>query len=363
MMKKSDRIFVAGHRGLVGSAVVRCLRREGYENLLLRDRSELDLTEKKAVDDFFESQRPDYVFLAAAKVGGIYANDTQPADFIYDNLVIQNNVLWASFKNKVKKLIFLGSSCIYPRLAPQPMREEYLLSGPLEPTNSAYAVAKIAGIEMCRALNKQYQTNFVSVMPTNLYGPNDNYDLMNSHVLSAMIRKCHLAKLAAAGDNAALAADANKYGLIPDDFYHNLLQIAAFNGHVINGVGASNSTLFASGEKSSAVRLWGTGTPKREFLYVDDLADALLFIMLNSQSTELLNIGIGVDQTIRDLAETVRRVVNYSGAIDFDATKPDGMPRKLLDISRLKALGWQPKFTLEEGVQAAYKSYLEGVKS
>jgi len=362
-MKKSDRIFIAGYRGLVGSAIVRCLRREGYENLLLCDRLELDLTEKKAVDDFFESLKPEYVFLAAAKVGGIYANETHPADFIYDNLVIQNNVLWAACKNRVKKLIFLGSSCIYPRLAPQPMREEYLLSGPLEPTNSAYAVAKIAGIEMCFALNKQYQTNFVSVMPTNLYGPNDNYDLLNSHVLPAMIRKFHLAKLAAAGDNTALAADAEKYGLIPDDFYLNLSQIAIFNGHVLNGAGASNPAFPAAIKKSPLVSLWGTGTPKREFLYVDDLADALLFIMLNLQSTELLNIGTGVDQTIRELAETVCRVVGYSGTVDFDTTKPDGMPRKLLDVSRLTKLGWHYNYTLEDGVQAAYESYLKGVKN
>jgi len=362
-MKKNDRIFVAGHQGLVGSAIVRCLRKNGYENLLLCTRSELDLTEKKAVDDFFDSQKPEYVFLAAAKVGGIYANDTQPVDFIYDNLVIQNNVLWAAFKNPVKKLIFLGSSCIYPRLAPQPMREEYLLSGPLEPTNSAYAVAKIAGIEMCRAFNKQYQTNFVSVMPTNLYGPNDNYDLLNSHVLPAMIRKFHLAKLAAVGDNAALAADAEKYGQIPDDFYRNLMQIATFNGYALNGTGASGLVLPASAKKLSTVNLWGTGTPKREFLYVDDLAEALFFVMFNCQSTELLNVGSGVDYTIRELAETVRRVVKYPGAIDFDATKPDGMPRKLLDVSRLSKLGWRYKITLEEGILTAYENYLEGVKN
>lgn len=362
-MKKNDRIFIAGHQGLVGSAIVRCLRKNGYKNLLLCTRSELDLTEKKAVDDFFDSQKPEYVFLAAAKVGGIYANDTQPVDFIYDNLVIQNNVLWAAFKNPVKKLIFLGSSCIYPRLAPQPMREEYLLSGPLEPTNSAYAVAKIAGIEMCRAFNKQYQTNFVSVMPTNLYGPNDNYDLLNSHVLPAMIRKFHLAKLAAVGDNAALAADAEKYGQIPDDFYRNLMQIATFNGYGLNGTGASSLVLPTSVKKLSTVNLWGTGTPKREFLYVDDLADALLFVMFNCQSTELLNVGSGVDYTIRELAETVRRVVKYTGAIDFDTTKPDGMPRKLLDVSRLSKLGWRYKITLEEGILTAYENYLEGVKN
>lgn len=360
-MKNSAKIFVAGHRGLVGSALVRRLRKAGYENLLLRSRSELDLCEKAAVEDFFASQKPAYVFLAAAKVGGIHANDTLPADFIYDNLTIQNNVLHAACKYRVKRLLFLGSSCIYPRLAPQPMREEYLLSGPLEPTNSAYAVAKIAGIEMCYAYNKQYQTNFVPVMPTNLYGPNDNYDLMNSHVMPAMIRKFHLARLAAAGDDAALQADTEKYGLIPGDFYHNLMQIAAFHGYDLSGAGVSGSVPSSSIKKSAAVTLWGTGTPKREFLYVDDLASALVFVMFESTALQLLNIGTGVDQTICELAESVRDVVGYPGEIEFDVSKPDGMPRKLLDVSRLKALGWQPQFTLEEGVRSAYKNYLEGV--
>ncbi len=304
-MTKTDKIFIAGHRGLVGSAIVRRLRKSGYENLLLRPRSELDLTEKGAVDDFFATQKPDYVFLAAAKVGGIHANDTQPADFIYDNLAVQNNVLHAACKYRVRRLIFLGSSCIYPRLAPQPMREEYLLSGPLEPTNSAYAVAKIAGIEMCYAFNKQYHTNFVPVMPTNLYGPNDNYDLMNSHVMPAMIRKFHLAKLAAAGDDVALQADTEKYGLIPADFYHNLMQIAAFHSYKLSGIGAAGLVSTNPVKKSTSVTLWGTGTPKREFLYVDDLANALLFIMFKSESLQLLNIGTGVDQTIRELAECV----------------------------------------------------------
>ena len=358
-MEKSKKIYVAGHRGLVGSAIVRRLQKAGYENLLLRSRSELDLTEKGAVDDFFAAQKPDYVFLAAALVGGIHANDTRPADFIYENLTIQNNILRAAWEYQVKKLLFLGSSCIYPRLAPQPMREEYLLSGSLEPTNSAYAVAKIAGIEMCHAFNRQYQTNFVPVMPTNLYGPYDNYDLLSSHAMPAMIRKFHLAKLAAAGDDATLAADAQAYGLIPNDFYANLMRIAAFHGYSLNGDGAADKSLAASGEASATVDLWGTGTPKREFLYVDDLADALVFVMFNCQSSELLNIGTGVDQTIRELAEIVRCVVGYPGEIDFDATKPDGMPRKLLDVSRLTGLGWKPKFTLEEGIRAAYTSYLD----
>ena len=362
-MTKNDKVFIAGHRGLVGSAIVRRLQESGYNNLLLRSRSELDLTEKGAVDDFFATQKPDYVFLAAAKVGGIYANDTQPADFIYENLTVQNNVLYAACQHRVKRLLFLGSSCIYPRLAPQPMREEYLLSGPLEPTNSAYAVAKIAGIEMCYAFNKQYQTNFVPVMPTNLYGPNDNYDLMNSHVMPAMIRKFHLAKLAAAGDDAALLTDTERYGLIPGDFYQNLMQIAGSHGYKLSGAGAAGSVSASFGKKSAAVTLWGTGTPKREFLYVDDLANALFFVMFESQELQLLNIGTGVDQTIRELAECVRCVVDYPGEIEFDTSKPDGMPRKLLDVSRLKALGWQSQFTLEDGVKAAYKTYLEGAKN
>ncbi len=357
-MQKTKKIYIAGHRGLVGSAVVRRLQEAGYENLLLRTRAELDLTDKKSVDDFFATEKPAYVFLAAAKVGGIYANNTQPADFIYDNLVIQNNVLRAASEYQVEKLLFLGSSCIYPRLAPQPMREEYLLSGPLEPTNSAYAVAKIAGIEMCYAFNRQYKTNFVPVMPTNLYGPFDNYDLLSSHAMPAMIRKFHLAKLAAAGDNQALAADTKTYGLIPSDFYENLMRIAAFHGHTLNGDGTTSKLIPAPIKPSDTVDLWGTGTPKREFLYVDDLADALVFIMFNSQSSELLNIGTGIDQTISEFAEVVRRVVGYHGGIDFDPTKPDGTPRKLLDVSKLTALGWRPKFTLEDGIKQSYKSYL-----
>ena len=356
-MQKNKKIYIAGHRGLVGSAIVRRLQKAGYENLLFRRRAELDLTDKKAVDNFFATEKPAYVFLAAAKVGGIHANNTRPADFIYDNLAIQNNVLHAASEYQVEKLLFLGSSCIYPRLAPQPMREEYLLSGPLEPTNSAYAVAKIAGIEMCYAFNRQYKTNFVPVMPTNLYGPLDNYDLLSSHVMPAMIRKFHLAKLAAAGDNQALDADTKTHGLIPNDFYANLTQIAAANNHTLNGAGAAEKPDLTQIRASDTVNLWGTGTPKREFLYVDDLADALTFIMFNSQSTELLNIGTGIDQTINELAEAVRHTVGYKGSIAFDPTKPDGTPRKLLDISKLKTLGWNPKFTLEEGIKLAYNSY------
>ncbi len=360
-MDKSDKIYVAGHRGLVGSAIVRRLQKDGYDNLLLRSRSELDLTEKGAVVDFFAAQKPEYVFFAAAKVGGIHANNTQPADFIYDNLMIQNNVLRAASEYRVQKLLFLGSSCIYPRLAPQPMREEYLLSGPLEPTNSAYAVAKIAGIEMCYAFNRQYQTHFVPVMPTNLYGPFDNYDLLSSHAMPAMIRKFNLAKMAAAGDDMGLLADAQTYGLIPNDFYANLLRIADFYGHCLSGGGVADKLLPVSGKASATVDLWGTGTPMREFLFVDDLAEALLFVINNYNSTELLNIGTGVDATIRELAEIVRRVIGYDGGIAFDASKPDGMPKKLLDVSRLSKLGWRPKFTLEEGIRAAYASYLQGV--
>ncbi|MBN2808102.1 MAG: GDP-L-fucose synthase [Deltaproteobacteria bacterium] len=358
-MEKSDKVYVAGHRGLVGSAIVRCLQQAGYENLLLRSRSELDLTDKNAVAAFFAEQQPDYVFLAAARVGGIYANATRPAEFIYDNLMIQCNVLRAAAESRVQKLIFLGSSCIYPRLAPQPMREEYLLSGPLEPTNSAYAVAKIAGIEMCRAFNRQYETNFVPVMPTNLYGPFDNYDLLSSHALPALMRKFHLAKLAAAGDRAALAKDVQVYGPLPDDFYANLQRIAAFYGQRLHD--SDTVPQPPAGEVSDAVVLWGTGQPLREFLFVDDLAEALLFVMRNCQSTELLNIGTGVDLTIRALAEIVRDVVGYAGGFAFDAAKPDGMPKKLLDVSRLKGLGWRPRFTLEEGIRVAYASYLQGV--
>ena len=302
-----DMIFVAGHRGLVGSAIVRKLREKGYGNLLLKTRSELDLTDQAAVRAFFESERPDHVVLAAAKVGGILANSTYPADFIYQNLAIEINIIHEAWLAGVKKLLFLGSSCIYPKLAPQPLKEEYLLTSSLEPTNEAYAIAKIAGLKMCEFYNRQYGARFISVMPTNLYGPGDNFDLNTSHVLPAMIRKFHEAKLR--GDDA--------------------------------------------------VTLWGTGTPRREFLHVDDLADACVFLLERYDGPGFLNIGCGEDVTIRELAELVRRVVGFTGNILWDSAKPDGTPRKLLDVSKLKALGWSASTSLETGVLNTYRWYLE----
>lgn len=306
LMNKDSKIFIAGHRGLVGSAILRCLQSQGYNNLLLKTHKELDLELQKDVEDFFERVRPDYAFMAAAKVGGILANNTYPADFIYNNLIIQTNVIHAAYKFAVKKLIFLGSSCIYPKFAPQPMKEEYLLTGKLEPTNEPYAVAKIAGIIMCQSYNRQYGTNFISVMPTNLYGPNDNFDLNSSHVLPAMTRKFHDAKM----------------------------------------------------HRKGAVTLWGTGSPKREFLHVDDLADACVFLMNNYNESEIINIGAGEDITIKELAEMIKKVVSYEGEIIWDTSKPDGTPRKLLDVSKLKALGWKPKIGLDVGIKSTYEWYL-----
>ncbi|PKL03117.1 MAG: GDP-fucose synthetase [Synergistetes bacterium HGW-Synergistetes-2] len=303
----NDMIFVAGHRGLVGSAIVRRLREKGYDNLLLKTRSELDLTDQAAVRAFFESERPDHVVLAAAKVGGILANSTYPADFIYQNLAIEVNIIHEAWRAGVKKLLFLGSSCIYPKLAPQPLKEEYLLTSSLEATNEAYAIAKIAGLKMCEFYNRQYGARFISVMPTNLYGPGDNFDLETSHVLPAMIRKFHEAKLR--GDDA--------------------------------------------------VTLWGTGTPRREFLHVDDMADACVFLMELYEEPGFLNIGCGEDVTIRELAELVRRVVGFTGNILWDSAKPDGTPRKLLDVSKLKAVGWSASTSLDAGVLSTYRWYLE----
>lgn len=306
-MEKNSKIYVAGHRGLAGSAIVRKLQSEGYPNLILRTHKELDLEIQKDVHEFFEKERPEYVFLAAAKVGGILANNTYPADFIYNNLIIEANVIHAAYKYGVKKLIFLGSSCIYPKYAPQPMKEEYLLTGELEPTNEPYAVAKIAGIKLCQSYNRQYGTNFLSVMPTNLYGINDNFDLETSHVLPALIRKFHEAK-----QNA---------------------------------------------EKN--VTVWGTGSPKREFLYVDDLADACVFLMNNYNGSEIVNIGTGEDVTIRELAETIRDATGFDGGIEWDTAKPDGTPRKLLDVSKLQGHGWKSKVGLKAGITETYKWYLE----
>jgi GDP-L-fucose synthase len=301
-----SRIYVAGHRGLVGSALVRRLETEHGSGLLLRTRAELDLTDSAAVHAFFRAARPEYVFLSAARVGGIVANDTYPADFIRDNLAIELNVIDAAHRFGVEKLMFLGSSCAYPKHAPQPIREEHLLTGPLEPTNEPYAIAKIAGIKLCEAYRRQYGVHFVSVMPTNLYGPNDNFDLETSHVLPALIRRFHEAKLAG----------------------------------------------------SDSVTLWGTGTPRREFLHVDDLADACVFLMTQAQDTGLVNIGWGRDLAISELAAVVARVVGYAGTVRWDASKPDGTPRKLLDTSRLTSFGWSPRIRLEDGVRSTYAWYV-----
>ena len=393
-MEKASKIYVAGHRGLVGSAIVRKLSNEGYKDLVCRSHAELDLTRQDAVEQFFESERPTYVFLAAAKVGGIWANNTYPAEFIYDNLAIETNMIHSAFLCGVKRLLFLGSSCIYPKHCPQPMKEEYLLSGYLEPTNEPYAIAKIAGAKMCQFYNRQYGTRFLTVMPTNLYGPNDNFDLENSHVLPALIRKFHLAKLASQGDWNTIDSDERCFGPIPDDFRASLISITAANGH-ISKVPSAYSIL-PTGAAPKVV-LWGTGSPSRELLHVDDLADACLFIMslddetfgelmhgdnrdqrsddlpspsdfneadsegkLSSvKSLPLINIGCGKDLTIRELANLVSRLVGYEGEVFWDTAKPDGTPRKLLDISRLKSLGWSPRIDLETGIRNTYNWYLE----
>ena len=302
-MNKQDKIYIAGHRGMVGSAILRALQAQGYSNFLLRTSGELDLRNQQAVADFFAIEKPDYVFLAAAKVGGIIANNTFRADFIYENLMIQSNVIHQAYVNGVKKLMFLGSSCIYPKLAPQPLKEEYLLTGLLEPTNEPYAIAKIAGIKMCDGYRDQYGCNFISVMPTNLYGPNDNYDLNNSHVLPAMLRKFIMAKR--------------------------------------NGEGS--------------VTIWGTGSPLREFLHADDLAEACLFLMENYNDAGLVNIGIGTDISILDLALLVKKTVGFEGTVLTDLSKPDGTPRKLMDVSKLNGLGWKAKITLEDGIRKVFE--------
>jgi len=309
LLDPGHRIYVAGHRGLVGSGIVRRLQAGGYRNLVLRTHAELDLLDQRAVAAFFAEHKPDAVVLAAAKVGGIVANNTYRAQFIYENLTIQNNVIHSAYMNGVRRLLFLGSSCIYPKHAPQPMKEEHLLTGTLEPTNEPYAIAKIAGIKMCAAYNSQYGTDYIAAMPTNMYGPGDNYDLQNSHVLPALIRKMHEAKLAGRGE----------------------------------------------------VEIWGSGAPKREFLYSDDLADACVFLLENASAAQLgefVNIGCGEDVTIRELASLVAKVVGFGGRLVYDASKPDGTPRKLLDIGRIRAMGWAPKVPLEQGIALAYRDFL-----
>jgi GDP-L-fucose synthase len=308
-MKTNDKIYIAGHKGMVGSAIQRKLSEQGFNNIITRDSSELDLRNQQAVAEFFEQEKPDYVFLAAAKVGGILANNTYRAEFIYDNIMIESNIIHQAYQNDVTKLLFLGSSCIYPKHAPQPMNEDHLLSGYLEPTNEPYAIAKIAGIKLCENYMDQYGSNFISAMPTNLYGPNDNYDLQNSHVLPALIRKFHEAK------------EAGK----PE------------------------------------VEIWGTGKPMREFLHVDDMAEACLFLMQNYDGKQFVNIGTGKDITIRELAETIMETVGYQGKLTFNTDKPDGTPRKLMDVSKINNLGWQHKIDLKEGIEKTYQDFLNNV--
>jgi len=342
-MDSQAKIYVAGHRGLVGSAIVRRLEAEGFCNLVLRTSRELDLRNQAAVNAFFAEERPAYVFLAAAKVGGIHANNAYPADFIRDNLQIQTNVIDAAWRHGVKKLAFLGSSCIYPKLAPQPLKEEYLLTGSLEPTNEWYAVAKIAGIKMCQAYRRQYGFDAISLMPTNLYGPNDNFDLENSHVLPALIRKFHLAKLAHAGDMDGIARDEARFGRIPDDVL------------VMLGLERADGGFRRTGAATKVV-LWGTGSPRREFLHVDDLADACLFLMRSYSDEQIVNVGVGEDVTIRELAELVQEIVGFDGEVVWDGTKPDGTPRKLMDVSRLHAMGWQARISLEDGIRQVFSA-------
>lgn len=335
---------MAGHCGMVGSAVVRALRRDEYQNIITRTRIELDLLQQADVEAFFSAERPQYVFLCAAKVGGIVANNEQRADFLYENLQIQNNMIFAAHKYGVEKLLFLGSSCIYPKHAPQPIREEYLLTGELEPTNEPYAIAKIAGLKLCESYNRQYGTRFIAAMPTNMYGPNDNYDLRTSHVLPALIRKFHLAKLLRASDHVAIIEDLTHHGEIVDA---RVDHVAWLSRHGVHG---------------DAVHLWGSGTPRREFLHVDDCARALLLMMQTHEDSQFLNIGCGMDVSIRDLAELIRVIVEYDGDIVFDVSKPDGTPRKLLDVSRLQAYGWSQTIPLKEGITRIYEQYAQSVR-
>lgn len=342
-MELGAKIYVAGHRGMVGSAIVRNLIKRGYTNIIGRSSSELDLRSQASVEAFFEAERPDYVFLAAAKVGGIVANNTYRAQFLYENLMIQNNVIHSSYLFGVKKLMFLGSSCIYPRLAHQPITEDSLLTGPLEPTNEPYAIAKIAGIKMCEAYRDQYGCDFVSVMPTNLYGQGDNYDLENSHVLPALIRKMHLGRMIAQGDMAGVRVDLDRRPVCGVDGMASLERIT----EVLSGFGISDN----------GIELWGTGSPLREFLNADDMADATVFVMENYSGSGHINIGSSEEYTIKQMANMVSRIVDYNGPIVWNTDKPDGTPRKLMDSSLLHSMGWRAGITLEQGLEKVYADY------
>ena len=360
-MKKTDKIYVAGHTGLVGSALVRNLQKKGYNNFVFKTIEELDLMDQIAVNRFFDSEKPEYVFVAAAKVGGIVANNIYRAQFIYENLQIQNNIIHLSYKHNVKKLLFLGSSCIYPKMADQPLKENSLLTGTLEYTNEPYAIAKIAGMKMCEAYNLQYGTNFISVMPTNLYGPNDNYDLEKSHVLPALIRKMHLGKCLQQNDWEAVRYDLNKRpveGINGSNSKEDIIKIL------------ENYGIFSDNNETS-VTLWGTGSPYREFLHSDDMADACIYIMENidfshpllagSKTDEIINchinIGTGKDLTIKELADIVKNKTGFKGRVKWDSLKPDGTPRKLLDVTKLHGLGWKESIILSDGIEKIYKSY------
>jgi GDP-L-fucose synthase len=364
-MEKEAKIFVAGHKGLVGSAIVRKLKEKGYTNIITKDKSEVDLRRQEEVERFFEKEKPDYVFLAAAKVGGILANNTYPAEFIYDNLAIALNVIHSAYKYRVKKLLNLGSSCIYPKYAPQPMKEDYLLTGSLEPTNEAYAIAKISAIKLVRYYNQQYGTNFISVMPTNLYGPNDNFNLETSHVLPALIRKFHLAKLLEQGNIEGIKKDFRKYpigfGLDKEINFND-------NDSILKVLSKLGIVSLAS---KVSLTIWGSGEVYREFLYVDDLADACVYLMENIDAPDMaklcndyfVNVGTGKDIKIKDLVILIKDIVGFKGEITHDLTKPDGTPRKLLDVSKINQLGWKAKTRLEEGILKTYEEYIRKLES
>ncbi len=348
-MDITSKIYVAGHKGLVGSAIVRQLKNSGYSNIISREYQDLNLIDQTDTLKFFQKEKPEYVFLAAAKVGGIYANSAYSGDFIYENLMIECNVINASRISGVKKLLFLGSSCIYPKLCRQPIKEEYLLSGYLEPTNEAYAIAKIAGLKLCQYFNQQYHTNFISVMPTNLYGPNDNYDLEKSHVLAAFIRKMHLANALKNNDWETIKKDLRKR---PIDGIDN----KTGENHILEFLEKRSGIIRR--DSNVIISLWGSGNPRREFLHVDDLAGACVYLMENYSKNDFINIGTGEDLKIKELAGMIKKITGFDGKIIFDRTKPDGTPRKLLDVSRLHNLGWKHKISLEEGIRNVYQSYL-----